>query len=452
MSLKKIRLFLFVVGIITIASVEIAFSPPQDQIFTIDGRATFNFSKYPNQKVNVGVTEDGKPFKTVYSDDRGNFTVNIFLNHRYMFNMSMDYHATSKVSIDTHVPEIVANTGVGGFFEFKCPLFELYEGLNTGILNRPLMKMKYLPKKDKFEFDKEYSENMRYDLEGFLARSEQLEIQNKRVLKAVKQSATKKEVGKGAVAVRPEKENKERKVIEFEAEKENKVAVNKRGHRNIMEVANETEVSADEDLNNEDQLNLSGTPESVNITEDNEDKYAALNVAPKRILIEQKESGDKKEETQSKIIEEEKMKVRQEQGITRMEEETKIRDEVRSLNHLAIIQREKRMINQKIQADRLRELIKTIAIAEIYVKKEYYRQFPINHNEIIPSVVVQKTETWLVDQEKIMIRYPNESITFKKESYPFGITYYYIGEKEIDKAGFCGSIDVFSKNNYTCIN
>ena len=59
MSLRKIRAFLLIVGIITIASVEIAFSPPQDQTFTVEGRAEFNFGKYSNQKVQVTITEDG---------------------------------------------------------------------------------------------------------------------------------------------------------------------------------------------------------------------------------------------------------------------------------------------------------------------------------------------------------------------------------------------------------
>ena len=147
MSLRKIRSFVFIVGLITIASVEIAFSPPQDQTFTIDGRAEFNFTKYSKQKVQVTITEDGKPFKTLYSDDRGNFIAKIFLNHNYMFSLSMDYHGTSKVLIDTHVPDAVAKSGVGGQFEFSCPLYQRYEGLNMGVLSSPLMKMKYLPKK-----------------------------------------------------------------------------------------------------------------------------------------------------------------------------------------------------------------------------------------------------------------------------------------------------------------
>ena len=97
-------------------------------------------------------------------------------------------------------------------------------------------------------------------------------------------------------------------------------------------------------------------------------------------------------------------------------------------------------------------MIKTIALAEIYAKKDYYKANPINHNEALPSIITQTSSSWLVDEEIILVRYPNESKKYIVTKYFFGMTQYRLEEKLINEDTFCKSIGEFSKNNYACTN
>ena len=455
MNFGKLRLVLFLFCLLGISAVEVAFTSYQGGFLTVEGGAIYDMKTYRDQKVKVYITEDGKPYKTIYANSKGEFQERIGFNHTYIFNLSMDYHGTSKVLVDTRVPDHVDTKSAGGFFEFRCQMFELLEGLNTSILNKPIMKMKYVEEKERFEFDKAYTESLRFDLEGFMARIDELKQRRKEVLKD-------EEEANAAVAAAP-KPKKERKVIEFEKEKEKPVAVNKRGHRNIMDALEEEEeevveeeiaVVEESEEEETEKLELTATPEAA-VTEEifldeemDESEFTALNIVPKRIKIDK----EVKSSPQTEEVETEKQIIQQKVEMTRMEEETKIREEVNSYNKQVFVQKEMRLTNKKIQTDRLRELIKTIALAEIYFKKEYYSLHPIEHNYVIPSVVVYNSESWLVDEEKVMVRYPNQTSVYSKKTYPFGMTYYYKDNEEIDEAAYCAGLSELSKNQYQCVN
>lgn len=460
----KLRVIVSFLSFLSIILIELAFTTPQLNKISVDGKAEYDTKTYGNQKVKVYITEDGKSYKTIYADQKGNFRVNVDFNHTYVVHMSMDYHGTSKVLLDTKVPSGTDTETSGGLIQFKCQLFELYEGLNTAILNKPIMKMRYFEDKKDFDFDRKYTEDLAFDLEGFLNRIEELKKRRKDVVINETQAQE--------VLAKEDKIKKERKIIEFEKENEKPKAVNAKGSRSIMDLMNDEEedeeeelVVAEEEMEVEPENEQSEEVEStIAATEEEEEEnlfleeeldeseYTALNVVPKRIKIDGDEivSGPVAPRVNEEF-EIRKMKIREVQEIKRIEEESKIRDVVNSYNQSQLVQRIERMGNKKVQTDRLRNLIKTISLAEIYYKKAYYKKYPINHNEVIPSVVVHKNESMWKDEEKVMLRYPSHSITFRKETYLFGITYYYKGDEKIDEDTYCSGVTALSKNNFECV-
>lgn len=466
MNIRSIRRLVIFFSLLSVFIAELAFISPQMAIISIKGQVVFDTKTYPGQKAKINITEDGKTYKTLFANEKGEFNTSVEFNHLYMIYMSMDYHGTSKVLLDTKVPEKISVKDAGAFIEFKCQLFELFEGLNTGILNKPILILSYNEEKNNFEFDKKYTEALSIDLDGFVDRSNELKQRRKEVLKN-------EEEAKKAIAASEPVIEKERKVIEFESEKKKPVAENKSGHKNIMDLLNnEGDVSKKEEkeevviaeIENEksdkEEKQAVATSEAKSqlfLEEElDESEYNALNIIPKRILIDGEElvSGpeQKKASSELKRMEMLKLQIRQVQEISRMREESKIKEIAISYNLMVFNQKEERLKNKKIQTDRLSNLMKTIAIAEIYYKKAYYKEHPITHNELFPSIVTYTIESIWKDTEKIMIRYPNESRIYRKDIFSFGLIRYYRNEEKIEEAQFCSEISQFSKSNYSCIN
>ena len=146
------------------------------------------------------------------------------------------------------------------------------------------------------------------------------------------------------------------------------------------------------------------------------------------------------------------MKIQEVLALKRVEQEVKIREEVRSFSSRAQVKHEKRLVNKKIQNRRLGNIIKSIAMAEMFYKVEYYRLHPVEHDYIDPSIFTTERKSWWVDKEFITVMYPSQSVRYRKEVYPLGITYYYIGDEEIDEEAYCSEIEQFSKSEITCAN
>ena len=434
---------------------------PQENFFTVTGIVNYDMKAYPDQLVQVRLTQDGKNFKNFQCDRKGRFETKVYPNHEYIFYFTMDFHATSKVLVDTKIPPEDVGDYIGGLFSFDCPLYELLEGLNLSLLNSPLVKIVYNEDKKDFEYDKKYTEKMMYNLAGFEAQIAELKQRRKDVLKTEAEAKAAEE----KIAAMPVE--KERKVIEFESEKEKPKAENTRGSRNIMDLLAEGEPEEEEEivaakLKEADSLleqsEAVALDESVVVEEMtaeeleleeaiDESDFISLKVIPKRMEMNAKQE----EENQDRdLMDATKMRVQEALGLRRIAEEAKIREEVRSFNTRAYLQREMRLANKKIQNQRVGNLIKTVALAELYYKKEYYSMHANVGQEIGPSVFSRTTTSTWVDKTYVTVMYPNRSVQFRKEEYPFGITYYYQEDKEIDEETYCSMVENLTKSTLTC--
>lgn len=462
MHVKNMLSYLVVVlAIAMITSIGVGFTPQEESFFTITGTAVYNTKTYPDLRIKVRVTEDGKQFTNFTCNSKGRFETRIFPGHIYMFYFSENYHATSKVEINTNLPEKLTGEYIGGLFSFDCEMFERMEGLNLSILNNPLVKIKYNEEKNDFEYDRRYTEKMLYNLDGFKEQLAEMKQRRKEVLKDETEAKKSGEVAVTAPVV------KERKPIEFEIEKEKPKEVNKRGARNILDMAEEEEEEKEEiaaELKEADSImeqseaivmEKTEAPKEMS-AEDlaleqalDETEFVTLKVIPKRVDMSAPEP-DKKEDQEK--MEETKQKIQADVEMNRIAQETKMRDEVRSFNNRATIQNEKRLANKKIQNERVGNLIKSVAIAEIYYKRENYGVNPILHDDIDPGIYKSEHNTWWVDKEYTTLMYPSQSVRYRKEVYPLGITYYYKGDEEIDEKTYCSGIEKYSKQKITCEN
>ena len=446
---------LLVIAVVALSG--IAFSPQDENFFTVTGLAVYSTKDYSDLRVNVKVTQDGKSFKTFKCDSKGRFETQIYPNHVYMFHFSMDYHATSKVEVSTFLPEEKTQDYVGGLFNFDCEMFERLEGLNLSLLNNPLVKIKYNSEKNDFEYDKKYTERMLYNLEGFREQLAEMKQRRKDVLKNASESKKSVDIAKTEPVI------KERKPIAFESEKEKPKAVNKRGARNIMDMEEEEEEitaelkEADSIMEHSEAVVMEESDAPTEISAEDleleqaldESDFITLKVIPKRMDINDSESEDKKNREKYAMT---KLKTQEVMALKRIDQETRIREEIRSFSTRASIKHEKRLANKKIQNERLGDLIKSVAIAEIFHKKEYYGLHPITHDYVDPSIFKREQNSWWVDKEYTTLMYPSQSVRYRKEVYPLGITYYYLGDEEIDEETYCSGIEQFSKSEITCVN
>ena len=393
----------------------------------------------------VSIQSENGTTKTIEAKADGTFSAPIGFNNVYTISMSMEFHGTSRVLVDTRVPERVSANPAGGVIEFACDLFESYEGLNMGALKKPLMKVSFNEKKNRFEFDKAYSENVMVELEGFLTRSEQMKLNDA----PVKQANT------PVAAVPKPEEKKERKIIEFEAEKEDKKVVeNARGSRNIMDEPVEEEKKT---VRQEEvpiiQPEVKIEPEIVLELED-EEPTDALTISDDNLIVPQRIELDKLQLRKKEVEKEseEKIAVQAVQEIQRANEEVMMREKIREYNLFVNEQKQEKLVNREAQVEMFRSLVETVAYAEVSLKKEYYVKHPLKHSSIDPDIAIKKSKMLLVDEERITISYPDKSKVFMKEIWPFGITYYYLEGSETDKNNYCNTISSYSKNRVKCSN
>ncbi len=435
-----------------------------DSYVTTTGTVFYNKKAYPDYRVNVIVKQDGKFFKQITCDDKGRFETQLNFNHEYLFLFDMEYHVTTKVLVNTSIPAEKLAQGAGGLFKLETEIFERVDGMNYSLLNQPLMKIRYYPEKDEYSYDKKYDEKVVVSLEGFRNQLAVLKQRRRDVLKEEK-VPTAEEL---AAANKPAKAKKSPRIV-FEEPKKKK-AVNKRGHRNIMDLMNDSkedeedevteELTMEEALEEEQETGQLDT--FVDDGFDRDEIYAGS--------IEEEEDMDLVEivdaseediikvkprvitlEIDTVIIEDErKGRVQEQLAIKRKEVEKSIREELRVFNSISLREQQKRFYNREIREDRFRALIKTVAIAEIFRKKEKYRLNPPVSMDIKPEVITEYQEFFAGGIEKTSIIYPGKTVTFIKKTSFFFFTTYHVDNVEIDEDSYCGELNNHLSSEYLC--
>ncbi|MEQ9064445.1 MAG: hypothetical protein RIE58_09730 [Vicingaceae bacterium] len=453
--------FYLLLAVLATGLLMLSFSPQEENFFTVTGRVIYDVKEYPAITVNVRITEDGKNFKSFQCDQKGRFETRLYPDHLYLFYFSADYHATSKAELNTNIPEADKGEYVGGLFAFECEIFELLEGLNLALLNAPLVKFKYITEKKEFDYDRKHTERILYNLEGFRAEIADLKSRRREVLKDEDEAKKRQEM------VVAQQGKKERKVIEFESEKNKPKAVNTTGARNIMDKLDEDTDDrddaiaqkyreADSIMKESEALALEESPEIIEAEEmeleeaiDASDLISLI-VIPKRVEI---SSNENENLTESEEVTAAKRKVQEATEVKRIGEESKIKEEMLSFTLKTQALYDKRLYNKKIQNRMIDDLIRRVALAEIYFKQAYFKLHPNEGYNVKPSLFTKtRSNTWF-DKEFVTVMYPHKTIHYRKETFLFGLfSYYYEEGTEIDSDTFCRQLAEMNLDHTVCAN
>mgnify|MGYP006979925052 CR=1 FL=1 len=453
---------MFLLCIVGLGFAFVSLSEQNENSVTTTGTVFYNRKAYPDYRVNIIIKEDGKFYKQLKCDERGRFETELKFNHEYLFLFDMEYHVTSKVLVNTSIPPEKLKEGAGGLFKFETEIFERVEGMNYSLLNQPLMKILYYPEKDEYSYDKKYDEKVVVSLEGFRNQLAVLKQRRRDILKEEKVPTAEELAAKNA----PSKPKKSPRIV-FEEPKKKK-AVNKRGHRNIMDLLNDPkdedegsteELAAEDALTEEQETGVIDT--FVDDGFDREEIYAGSINDEDLELVETIDASEEDIirvkprvitlEIDTVVIEDtRKGRVQEQLAVKRKEVEKSIREELRVYNSITLREQRKRFYNRKIREDRFRSLIKTVAIAEIFKKKEKYEKNPPISMTIQPEVVTDFKESFAGSIEKTSVIYPGKTITFVKRTTFFFFTTYIMDHLEVDEESYCGALNTHLSSEYSC--
>lgn len=456
--------YLFLFGLLGLGFAFVSFIQQDDSYVTTTGTVFYNKKAYPDYRVNILIKEDGKFFRQIKCDDKGRFETRLNFNHEYLFLFDMEYHVTTKVLVNTSIPPEKLSEGAGGLFKFETEIFERVEGMNYSLLQQPLMKILYYPDKDEYSYDKKYDEKIIVSLEGFRNQLAVLKQRRRDVLKEAPERSP-EELAAANKAKKPKKSPR----IVFEEPKKKK-AVNKRGHRNIMDLLNEPE----EDKGSEEEVaaaeleNTDAAEQEIGVLDtfaedgfDRDEIYAGSIEDEELELVESIDASEEDIirvkprvitlEIDTVVIEDQfKGRIQEQLAIKRKEVEKSIREELRVFNSITLREEQRRFENRKIREDRFRSLIKTVAIAEIFRKKEEHKKNPPVPMDVQPEVVTEFQEFFSGDVEKTSVVYPGKTFTFVKRTQFFFFTTYYINDQEIDEDAYCGELNTHLSSEYLC--
>jgi tetratricopeptide (TPR) repeat protein len=105
----------------------------------------------------VGLYEGDRPVKTVQTDQRGDFQLEMQLGKSYTIEFSKQDYVAKKISVNSSVPE-----GQGGKWEaeFSIGLFKMYPGLDVSALDDPVTRILYKENERGFGYDEMYTRKM----------------------------------------------------------------------------------------------------------------------------------------------------------------------------------------------------------------------------------------------------------------------------------------------------
>ncbi len=112
----------------------------------------------------INVYRNGSKVETVTTDAKGKFKISLNPDGMYKLEFSNSGYVTKRLEINTkNVPPA---DGEGGFeFPMEMVLFPELEGLDVSILNKPIAKLYYNPKSFIFDFDKDYTNSIKAEIE-----------------------------------------------------------------------------------------------------------------------------------------------------------------------------------------------------------------------------------------------------------------------------------------------
>jgi hypothetical protein len=108
----------------------------------------------------ITITQGGKVVNNVLTNAGGGFMFDVPFGGDFLVTVSKDGYVSKRFSINTNGVPPEDQTTKYGTIQIDMGLNKRYEGVDYSLLNQPINKYMYNPAKDKFEYDKNYLDQM----------------------------------------------------------------------------------------------------------------------------------------------------------------------------------------------------------------------------------------------------------------------------------------------------
>ncbi|MBI4944991.1 MAG: tetratricopeptide repeat protein [Bacteroidetes bacterium] len=132
-----------------------------------------NLNKLPIKGATVNVFLENNKVKSVISNKKGEFNIELQHSKNYIVEASKGGFVTKKIKFSTKVPQ----KDVKGYmweYELNFQIFEMLDGLDVSILKDPVAAIQYSSADEDFDFDDKYTSEMNKKIEGVIKQYETL--------------------------------------------------------------------------------------------------------------------------------------------------------------------------------------------------------------------------------------------------------------------------------------
>ena len=383
----------------------------------------------------VKVFKDNKLYDELNTNKKGKFKMMLQLGHDFLFEVSKEYHFTTRFIVSTKLPEAKMQEDVYASFDIETDLIKNFLGLDGSIMDKPIMILRYLPEENNFDFDKTHLKAVQSRVNKLMNESERLERKGaKAIAKPIPKDARKAEVKQAESKPAP-KTQKDEEILGSTTQRD--------------EESEQTTSSLSDQAETDDSQTANESYEMRMRRERLErEKEKRANLALKRgyesSLIRQVAEENRK---LSKAEIEQRTQEKEDSSLI---EKARVENEIKEYKNQ---QREKQTAfeaeataNMQTKAQMETGMIRAVATSNRDLRSE---KDPENATEmdgeekrfqIDPKVRETTSTDNFKEVEDLYLDYPSYTIQYSKETYDFGMVNYYIDKQAVDKDEFCKRI------------
>jgi tetratricopeptide (TPR) repeat protein len=149
----------------------------------VDVDGSVKFERRPIENAKIEIYENSLQIKQYASNISGKFNFKLDLDKVYILAVTKGGMVTKRIQFDTHVPE--NEIGIWRY-KFTVEIFPMVEGLDIGILEKPIAIIKFDDDWGAFDYDEAYTNSILKDIDKLLKDYEDLKIDayNKAIIEA----------------------------------------------------------------------------------------------------------------------------------------------------------------------------------------------------------------------------------------------------------------------------
>ena len=135
----------------------------------INGEVYYDLEEGESETAHVKVFRDNELYEELETNKKGKFRLMLQLGHDFLFEISKNFHFTTRFVVSTKLPEEKMSQDVYASFDVETDLIRNFQGLDGSIMDKPIMVLRYIPEQDVFDFDREHLNAIRSRVEKLMS-------------------------------------------------------------------------------------------------------------------------------------------------------------------------------------------------------------------------------------------------------------------------------------------